>query len=458
MKKRLKFPEGLTEAHITNLSHEGRGIATIDGRKTFISNALPGEEVKFRHTALQPRYGEGRAEEILIASPERVPPECPHFAICGGCSLQHMEHHAQLELKQNTLLEQLQHFAKTQPDNILPPITGPEYGYRHKARLGVRYVAKKNSVLVGFREQQSRYLTALDSCSVLHPSVGQLITPLRELIGSLVAFEHIAQIEVAIGDTQAALVFRNLVPLIDSDLEKLINFSKQYNQAKLINFSKQYNIELYLQPGGPESVVKIKASHTQGGAETNDLLYYTLPDFDLKFWFHPLDFVQINPVINRQMVPAALKLLELKPTDKVLDLFCGLGNFTLPIARTAQHVTGIEGSMTMVKRAQANAAYNQISNTEFHVADLTQATTATWVKQRYDKLLLDPARAGAQEIINYISHWQPERIVYVSCNPATLARDAGLLINQGYHLQSAGIIDMFPQTNHVESIALFIKK
>ena len=439
MKKRLKFPEGLTAAHITNLSHEGRGIATIEGRKTFISNALPDEDVLFQYTALQPRYGEGRAIDIINASPERVTPECPHFSICGGCSLQHMEHTAQLTLKQNTLLEQLQHFANVQAQTIMPPITGPHYAYRHKARLGVRYVPKKNGVLVGFREQQSRYLTDLNLCKVLANPVGNLITPLRELIGSLKAFEQIAQIEVAIGDTQAALIFRNLETLNNDDREKLISFAKQYS------------IDLYLQPGGPDTVTKIWPL-----SET-DLLYYTLPDYDLKLWFHPLDFIQINPAINRQMIPIALKLLELKPTDKVLDLFCGLGNFTLPLARSAQHVTGVEGSQLMVKRAQHNASYNQMSNVEFHMADLTQPTTAIWAKQRYNKLLLDPARAGAQEIISLIPTWQPERIVYVSCNPATLARDAGLITQHGYQLQSAGIIDMFPQTNHVESIALFIR-
>ena len=440
MKKRLKFPEGLTNAHIDNLSHEGRGIATIEGRKTFISNALPGEDVAFQYTALQPRYGEGRAIDIMVASPERVAPECPHFGICGGCSLQHMEHSAQLGLKQNTLLEQLQHFAKVVPDTILPPITGPQYGYRHKARLGVRYVPKKNSVLVGFREQQSRYLTALDLCKVLAPPVGNLITPLRELISSLTAFEQIAQIEVAIGDTQTALVFRNLVPLDTTD------------HNKLIDFAQQHTLDLYLQSGGPDTVTKIWPLNN------SDLLYYTLPDFDLKLTFHPLDFIQINSVINRKMIPAALNLLELKSTDKVLDLFCGLGNFTLPIARTAQHVTGVEGSTLMVKRATANAIANNINNVEFQMADLTQPITVTWAKQHYDKLLLDPARAGAKEIIELIPQWQPQRIVYVSCNPATLARDAGLLAQQGYHLQSAGIIDMFPQTNHVESIALFIRE
>jgi 23S rRNA (uracil1939-C5)-methyltransferase len=439
MKKRLKFPEGLTAAHIINLSHEGRGIATIEGRKTFISNALPDEDVIFQYTALQPRYGEGRAIEILNASPERVAPECPHFSICGGCSLQHMEHSAQLTLKQNTLLEQLHHFAKQQPDTIMAPITGPQYAYRHKARLGVRYVPKKNAVLVGFREQQSRYLTDLNLCKVLANPVGNLITPLRELIRSLAAFEQIAQIEVAIGDTQSALVFRNLVTLNDGD------------QHKLIDFAKQHTIDLYLQSGGPNTVTKIWP------LSESDLLYYTLPNFDLQLWFHPLDFIQINPAINRKMIPVALNLLELKPTDKVLDLFCGLGNFTLPIARTVQHVTGVEGSQLMVKRAQHNAAANNINNVEFHMADLTQPVTATWAKQRYDKLLLDPGRAGAKEIIEMIPCWQPERIVYVSCNPATLARDAGLLAALGYHLQSAGIIDMFPQTNHVESIANFIR-
>ena len=438
-RKRKKLPLDTFSAHIDALSHEGRGIATVAGKTTFISNALVTEEIEFIYTAQNSRYAQGRATKILQAATERITPQCEHFGICGGCSLQHMQHETQLDLKQATLLEQLQHFAKTSADEILPPITGPTYAYRHKARLGVRYVEKKNAVLVGFREQQSRYLADMHRCPILHPSVGELITPLRQLIAELSSYQHIAQIEVAIGDTQTALIFRHLIPLPIED------------EKRLCEFAQQYQLMLFLQPNKPE---KLRRLYPELG---EDLLSYQHPDFAITLWFHPLDFTQINPAINRQMVKAAIQFLQLTPTDRVLDLFCGLGNFTLPISKSAATATGVEGSELMVERAQMNAERNNIDNVEFFATDLSQPLTAAWAKKYYNKLLLDPARSGALEILPYLALWRVERIVYISCNPATLARDAGELCKLGYCLEKTGIIDMFPQTNHVESIAVFTK-
>ena len=334
-------------------------------------------------------------------------------------------------------MELLKHFAKTTTDEILPPLTGPTYNYRHKARLGVRYVYKKEAVLVGFREQQSRYLADIDRCVILHPKIGNLITALRKLVADLSIYEHIAQIEVAIGDQQAALIFRHLEPLTPVD------------EARLIAFAKQQQIIIFLQPNKPERLRKLFPK------DDNMFLTYQHPTFNVTLWFHPTDFTQINPFINREMVKKAIAHLALTQNDTVLDLFCGLGNFTLPMSRLVKHVVGVEGSIEMVERAKMNATRNNISNTNFFVADLSKNLTGEWVKQRYDKLLLDPARNGALEILSYIPQWKPKRIVYISCNPATLARDTGELCGLGYHLEKTGIIDMFPQTNHVESIAVF---
>ena len=438
-RRRKKLPTEIFSAKIEALSHEGRGIATIDGKTTFISNALPTEAVEFIYTAQNSRYAQGRSTKILHAATTRIIPQCEFFNLCGGCSLQHLQHDAQLKLKQASLLEQVQHFAQTAANEILPPLIGPTYNYRHKARLGVRYVNKKNTVLVGFREQQSRYLAEIDRCLILHPSVGELITPLRELIANLSIFQHIAQIEVAVGEAQTALIIRNLEPLTPAD------------ENILCAFAQQHQLMLFLQPNKPQPIYRL---YPQLG---EDFLFYTHPEFNITLWFHPLDFTQINPIVNQQMVKATLALLQLSADDHVLDLFCGLGNFTLPISKFVAQVTGIEGNAEMVARAKINAQRNNIANTEFFTADLTQPLTANWAKNKYNKLLLDPARSGALEILPYIPQWQPQCIVYISCNPATLARDIGEICKLGYCLEKIGIIDMFPQTNHVESIAVLTR-
>ena len=338
------------------------------------------------------------------------------------------------------LLEHLQHFGKLKPDEVLEPLIGPAWGYRNKARVGVRYVFKKETTLVGFRERGSAFLAEINQCEILNPRVGQLITPLRELIDTFENKREVAQIEVAIGDTDVALVFRNLVEL--SEAEK----------TALINFGQEHNLQIFLQPAGPDSVFKIYPH------DDTNYLTYTLPDFDLTMKFHPMDFTQVNTDINRNMVKRAVDFLDLKNDDTVLDLFCGLGNFTLPIATKAKHVVGVEGSELMTERAGMNAKANGLSNVEFHAANLMESIDDfDWAKQHYNKILLDPPRSGAEMLVEQIERFKASLIAYVSCNPATLARDAAILASKGYHLTKAGIMDMFPHTSHVESIAVFSK-
>ncbi len=425
---------------ITKFSHDGRGVARDAAGKTiFIDGVLPGERVTYAITKNKRRFSEAKVLEILEPAAQRVTPKCPHFLYCGGCAQQHISTEAQLAAKQQSVLEQLQHFGGVQPENILPPLIAPVWGYRNKARLGVRYVIKKEKVLVGFRERQSNYLADINSCAILHPKIGLLITPLKELLASLNAYQEIAQIEVAIGDTRMALILRNLVTLPDID------------EHKLIAFAQLHDFDLYLQPGSAESVYKVwpKDNHMR--------LSYTLPTYNLTMTFHPLDFTQINPALNRSMLEQALDLLSLNAQDRVLDLFCGLGNFSLPMARIAQHVTGVEGSANMVERAYENARNNAIGNVSFYAADLTlEQQQSVWAQQAYTKVLLDPPRSGAAEILPLLDGMGIDIILYVSCNPATLARDSGILIKQyGYKLQNIGIMDMFPHTMHVETMALF---
>jgi len=428
-------------AQITGLSHEGRGIAHINGKIVFIANALPGETVSFIYTLNKTKYAEGEAVEIIQPSPERVTPKCQHYAVCGGCSMQHFASSAQMDFKQQVLLEQLAHFGGISPKQIISPMMGEEWGYRHKARLGVRFVAKKGGALVGFREKNSRYLAEITRCEVLHPTVGLLIPELRSLISALAASAQIAQIEVAVGDNATALILRNLIELEAADL------------AMLKAFGQKHTLWIYLQPKGPSTTYKLWPE------SSTELLAYAAPEQGVRYYFHPQDFTQVNPSINRQMLSQAIALLDLQPTDRVLDLFCGLGNFSLALAKQCQMVVGVEGDELMVKRATDNARANHITNAEFYLANLMEPEQAfSWLKQDYNKILLDPPRSGAQEILPLIAKLQVERIVYVSCNPATLARDAGILVKEyGYCLLKAGVMNMFPQTSHVESIALLVK-
>jgi 23S rRNA (uracil1939-C5)-methyltransferase len=421
------------------MSHDGRGVAHVDGKTTFVAGALPGEEISFLYTHRSRRHDEGRLCEIFSASPERVAPRCAHFDICGGCSLQHQAADRQIVSKQQALLDTLQRIGKVTPARILDPLTGPVWGYRSKARLGVKYVKKKGRVLVGFREKRTPYLADIRRCEVLHPSVGERIEQLAELIQGLAARERIAQIEVAVGDECAVLVFRNLDPLSNTDCQAL----KEFAQATALH--------IYLQPAGPDSVELLWPETSQ--------LTYRLPAFAIELHFLPTDFTQVNPAINQPMIQQALSLLELDAAHRVLDLFCGLGNFTLPIARHAGHVTGVEGDPGLVARARGNAQRNDIPNVEFYSVDLNEdPATQPWMQTAYERILLDPPRSGAQEMVRHLGKLDAERIVYVSCHPGSLARDAAVLVNeQGYSLAAAGVMDMFPHTAHVESMALFVR-
>lgn len=427
------------EAFIDSLSPEGRGVAHIDGKATFIDGALPGETVQARYYKRRRRMDEAEAVGVVHPSPERVQPKCAHFGVCGGCRLQHLDAGAQIGHKQSALMQQLKHIGQVEPLAERLPMTAPVWGYRHKARFGVKYVDKKEKVLVGFRERNSALLADIERCEILHPAVGELITPLAELISALTIYRQVPQIEVAVGDdSQVALVLRHLVPLTAGDHELLQQFECTHE------------VRFFLQPQGPDTVRPLSPT-------TSALLTYSLPKHALKFAFQPTDFTQVNPAVNRSLVDAVIDWLRLAPADRILDLFCGLGNFSLPLARQAGRVTGVEGDDNLVERARSNARDNHVDNAEFFSADLADPDLqAAFMYRRYNKVLLDPPRSGAAAIIERLNWNGVERIAYVSCNPATLARDAGVLVHtQGFELVAAGVLDMFPHTAHVESLALF---
>lgn len=432
--------ETLTVATVESLSHDGRGVARIDGKTTFIEGALPGERVRFRYFNKHKNYDSGGLVELLEASPNRVTPPCPHFGTCGGCDLQHLRPEMQIQAKQQVLAGQLAHIGKVQPETWLEPVTGPALGYRRRARLGARFVPEQGGMVIGFRERRKSFLARLDTCLVLEPKIAALLPELRALVGGFSCANRVPQIEVASGDNASALVFRHLVPVTDHD------------RVCLRDFGQRHKLEIYLQPHGPDSIVAL-------WPEQPEELYYRLPEFDVQIRFRPTDFIQVNHDINIKMISQAIRLLELKGKEQVLDLFCGLGNFTLPLARRAARVLGVEADEALIAGARRNAQLNSITNAEFVTADLYQESgDAPWAGFRVDVLLLDPPRGGAMEAIKRLAQPLPSRIVYVSCYPATLARDSEYLVRVlGYRLAAAGVMDMFPQTSHVESMALFIK-
>ncbi len=440
-RRRIKRISEQVDLEIDSASHDGRGLSQIDGKRVFIQGALPGELVEAEITRRRKSFDEGRVQQVLRASPFRVTPKCASSERCGGCSQQYLDSNEQIKLKQSVLLEQLDHFGGLQPNKILPPVIGPYYGYRCKARLGVRYVVKREEVLVGFREKGNSFITDIEQCPVMDPRVGDKIMSLRHLLNTMDAKRLIPQIEVAMGDSAAALVFRHLEPLTDKD------------QATLIEFGQTKNLHIYLQSGGLSTVHKIWPD------DKDERLSYKLDEFNLELQFHPMDFTQVNPFINKQAVSLAVNYLAPVASDKILDLFCGLGNFTLPLAHSGANVTGVEGGAAMVERGYENAAINKLKNVEFYAADLFKPFDGQpWFHNNYNKLLIDPPRTGALEVVSAMEKLQPEKIVYVSCNPATLARDAGILKDKGYNLDAAGVLDMFPHTSHVESIAIFSVK
>jgi 23S rRNA (uracil1939-C5)-methyltransferase len=428
-------------AAVESLTHDARGVARIDGKTTFIEGALPGERVRFRYYNKRPRFDNGATIEVLDPSPDRVTPGCRYYGVCGGCSLQHLAAGAQLLAKQRILAETLEHVGRVQPARWLPPIASGETAYRRHARLGVRLVAKKGGVLVGFRERRRSFITPLENCLTLEPRLAALLVPLREVVSKLSCADRLPQVEVSAGDSGCAAVFRHLVPLNASDIE--------YLRA----FARAHDVTTYLQPGGTETI------HPLWPRPAPEL-EYSLPEFDVRLAFAPADFIQVNGAVNGALVSQAVAMLELTPRDRVLDLFCGLGNFTLPLARRAGHVLGLESESGLVARAQANAARNGITNAEFGVANLYDTAGLDLLTgERWTKLLLDPPRAGAIEVMKALSNDGPAHIVYVSCNPATLARDSDYLVHVlGYRLEAAGVADMFPHTSHVESIALYTRQ
>ncbi len=429
-------------ATIEALNYDGSGVAHVDGKVVFIDGALPGEHVLFRYRRRHRRYDTGEMVQILSASPERIAtPECPYFGICGGCSLQHLQPEAQLVAKQRVLHDNLTRIGKVMPVDWLAPLRGPLWGYRRKARLGVRLVPKKGGVLVGFRERKRSFITPLADCKTLDPRLAALLPALPALITGLSCPQRIPQIEVAAGDQAVALVFRHLDPLNDADRERLRAFGEEHT------------VQIHLQAQGPESVLALWPPRPP-------LLSYLLPAQGIEILFAANEFTQVNAAVNTRLVDSVLELLDPQPHETVVDLFCGVGNFTLPLAHRAARVVGMEGSEALVRRAQANAEHNKIANADFRQVDLyNEATPIPWDELRLDKLLLDPPRSGAMEAIKQlpVTH-MPSRVVYVSCYPATLARDSEYLVHAlGFRLLSAGIADMFPHTSHMEAIAVFAR-
>lgn len=427
-----------TVATVTSFTHDYRGVAHVDGKAVFIEGALAGETVEFEYTRVKRDFAEGRVRQVLTASSERVEPACAHFGVCGGCALQHLHGAAQIGVKQNVLLEQLTRIGKVEPETWWPPLTGPLWGYRHKARLAVKYVLKKGRAVVGFRERVTPYVADLHSCLVLHPRVGEHLTDLARLIESLSLRDRIPQIEVAVGEERCALVFRVLAEPSAGDVDKLREFARTFDY------------DLYLQTGAADTIRPLQR-------EALPSLTYSLPAQGLVYEFAPTEFTQINVEINRRLVDRVLELLDLSPVDHVLDLFCGLGNFTLALAKYAGSAVGVEGDAALVGRARHNAARNHIDNATFYTADLSQPHDELPIaREQFNKILLDPARTGADGVVRRFPSWGARRVVYVSCNPSTLARDAAILVREcGYRLRGAGVLDMFPHTVHVESIALF---
>lgn len=429
-------------AIIESLDQEGRGVTHVEGKAIFIEGALPGEKVTYSSYRKKPSYEFARVEQVLRESPNRIKPQCPHFGMCGGCALQHVELSTQVAAKQRLLEDNLWHIAKVKPESMLPPIVGPAWGYRHKARLRARYVPMKGRVLVGFNEKHSSYVADMQECHVLPPHVSALIVPMQELLSKLSIRDSMPQVEVAVGENTTVLVLRILQPIEPQD------------EQPMREFADKHGVQLWLQPKGPDTATPF---HPLDAPQ----LSYSLPEFDLVYPFMPTEFTQVNPYINRVMIRRAMALLDPQPGERIADFFCGLGNFTLPIARRGAHVLGMEGSAALLRRAREGAELNGLSHAvEYREADLFEKTAESLAALgHFDKWLIDPPRDGALELIKAIEdNTAPERIVYVSCNPSTLARDAGVLVQvKGYRMLAAGVINMFPHTAHVESIALFEK-
>ena len=437
MARRRPEPE---VGRIVAVTHDGRGIVDGSGKKVFVAGALAGESVRFIRRKRRRKFDEAELIEVLEASPERVTPRCAVFGRCGGCALQHVDVDTQRSIKMQSLEDSLQRIGGVRPQRWLEPLTSAEWRYRRRARLAVKDVAGKGRVLVGFRERHAPFIADMQRCEVLAEPVGALIAALSELISGLSIRARLPQIEVAVADHAVALVFR------------VLDAPDAADEAAFIDFGRDHGLQIWLQPGGLDTLACL-------WPDNPERLTYALPEFDIDITFEPVDFVQINAAINRRMVHAAIEHLAIEPGNRVLDLFCGLGNFSLPLARRGATVLGIEGDERLVERARDNALANGIDSVEFRCADLAALDgSEPWLAAAWDRVLLDPARSGAAEVVAHMRTIDPKRIVYVSCHPGTLARDAGTLVDgQGYTLAAAGIIDMFPHTAHVESVAVFYK-
>lgn len=428
---------------IESLDLEGRGVARREGKVIFVDGALPGERVEARPGRSRKSYELASMTRLLQASSQRVEPPCPHFGVCGGCAIQHLNPSAQVAAKQRVLEDALAHIGTVSGYTVLPPLHGPNWGYRFRARMSARLVPKKGGMLVGFREKRSSYVVDMNECRVLPPKISDMLVPLRELLGSMSQPDRLPQIELAMGDEVTVLTLRHMEPLTDEDI------------AKLHAFAAAHDVCWWLQPKGPDTVHPLNR-------EDADKLAYALPEFGLRMAYKPTDFTQVNHQLNRTMVSKALRLLQVESHHRVADMFCGLGNFSLPLATQAAQVLGVEGSETLTRRAQEAAQANGLADKASFMPCNLFEIDAQWLRDRghFDRMLIDPPREGAEALslalVELSPEERPKRIVYVSCNPSTLARDAAILVHKGgYRLVSAGVMNMFPHTAHVESIAVF---
>ncbi|MDN0081798.1 23S rRNA (uracil(1939)-C(5))-methyltransferase RlmD [Crenobacter sp. SG2305] len=434
-------------ALIESLDFEGRGVAHVEGKTLFIEGALPYEKVSYSSFRKKPSFENADTVSVLKESFVRTTPRCSHFGVCGGCSMQHVEPTAQVAMKQRVLEDNLAHIGKVKAERILPPIAGPAWGYRHRARMSARFVEKKGGVLVGFHEKRSSFIADMHECHILPKHISDLIDPLREFIATLSIKQRMPQVEIAVGAEVDILVFRNMDDITTDDERRFAEFADLHRSA-------ERPLQIWLQPKGPDTCYPIYPLDAPK-------LTYRIDDFNVEMPYYPTEFTQVNPQINNVMVGRALKLLDPQPGERIADMFCGIGNFTLPIARSGAIVHGMEGSEALVKRAVENATHNALQDkVSYEMANLFDVTEESFAALgQFDKMLIDPPRDGAIQLVKALNdETAPPRIVYVSCNPATLARDAGVLVHtKGYTLKAAGIINMFPHTAHVESVALFEK-
>jgi len=434
------LPKEPIQLTITDLSHDGRGIARHNDKVVFVQNALPGETVVAQLNRRTRHFDEATAQSVEKPSSDRVEPACEFYDRCNGCTMMHVSDEKQIDFKFNTLKSNLDKMAHLQPLRWLPHLSDRHWHYRRRARLSVKWVAGKDKVLVGFREKNGRFVADMDDCLVLEKPLADLIKPLQALVLKMSIRTHIPQVECALGDQQPALILRHMRPLSEADMDLLKDFADTHG------------VQLFLQSKGPDTVTAIAPEYAP--------LFFELPHHALRYEFLPNDFIQVNQAMNEQMIDRVLSVLELNNESRVLDLFCGLGNFTLPMARYCQQVTGVEGDQQLVERARHNAILNGLNHVAFYTADLTEDhSQSTWLKQDFSHVLIDPPRSGAWDILPLIAKTTAKTLVYVSCHPASLARDSGRLVNDlGFTMESAGVMDMFPHTSHVESMAVFTRK